>query len=92
MLLFFLHHGFLHYKRYTSSDGQEHDLQGTVILTAGGFANDHTPTSLLDKYTPHLSKYPTTNGPWATGDIIKAVAPMGVSLVLMDKVQVCVEI
>ena len=59
-----------------------------MILTSGGFANDHTENSLLEKYTPHLAGYPTTNGPWATGDVIKRVAPTGVSLVHMDKVQV----
>ena len=76
--------------KYKSSDGSEHQLQGTVILTSGGFANDRTgENSLLMKYVPHLAKLPTTNGPWATGDILKATAKDGLSLVDMDQVQVC---
>ncbi|XP_057302875.1 uncharacterized protein LOC130637037 isoform X1 [Hydractinia symbiolongicarpus] len=74
--------------KYQTVDGEEKQLNGTVIFAAGGYANDHTEHSLLDKYTPHLSKYPTTNGPWATGDIIKAVEGNGLSLIHMDKVQV----
>ena len=65
-------------------------VPGTVVLTSGGYANDHTDTSLLVKYTPELAKLPTTNGPWATGDIIKAVLAqnIGIKTTLMDKVQV----
>ena len=74
---------------YKAKDGFDHQLQGNVILTAGGFANDRTASdSLLAKYVPHLSKLPTTNGVWATGDIIKATAADGLSLVDMDQVQV----
>jgi len=74
---------------YKAKDGSEHQLYGNVILTAGGFANDRkTSDSLLAKYVPHLSKLPTTNGVWATGDIIKATAADGLSLVDMDQVQV----
>ena len=74
--------------KYQSQEGKDEELHGTVVLTGGGYANDHTSSSLLDKYVPHLSNYPTTNGPWATGDVIKAVENDGVSLTLMDKVQV----
>lgn len=74
--------------KFTDADGNMKEARGNVILSAGGFANDHTDTSLLDKYAPELSKYPTTNGPWATGDIIKLMEPQGVSLIHMDKVQV----
>ena len=74
---------------YKAEDGTEHKLYGNVIFTAGGFANDRkAPDSLLAKYVPHLAKLPTTNGPWATGDIIKATAGEGLSLVDMDQVQV----
>jgi len=73
---------------YTSADGVEHQVRGNVILAAGGFANDHTSDSLLEKYVPDLVKLPTTNGPWATGDIIKATANDGLSLIDMDQVQV----
>ena len=74
---------------YKAEDGSEQQLHGNVILTAGGFANDRTSSdSLLAKYVPQLSKLPTTNGAWATGDIIKATAGDGLSLVDMDQVQV----
>jgi len=74
---------------YKAEDGTEHQLHGNVIFTAGGFANDRTAAdSLLAKYVPQLSKLPTTNGAWATGDIIKATASDGLSLVDMDQVQI----
>jgi len=74
---------------YKAEDGSEQQLHGNVIFTAGGFANDRKGSdSLLAKYVPQLSKLPTTNGPWATGDIIKATAADGLSLVDMDQVQV----
>lgn len=69
-------------------DGWQRELPGVVVLASGGYANDHTNTSLLDKFTPELAHYPTTNGPWATGDIIKATEDNFLSLVDMDKVQV----
>lgn len=74
--------------RYEAADKTEHELRGNVILTAGGYANDHSTNSLLDRYVPNLAKLPTTNGPWATGDIIKATVPNGLSLIHMDRVQV----
>ncbi|CAK9080751.1 unnamed protein product [Durusdinium trenchii] len=65
-------------------------LRGTVVLTAGGYANDHADSSLLDLHTPALAKLPTTNGPFATGDVIKALVKQeaGVKTTLMDKVQI----
>ena len=74
---------------YKSEDGTDHQLHGSVVFAAGGFANDRTSAdSLLAKYAPHLSKLPTTNGVWATGDIIKATVGDRLSLVDMDQVQV----
>jgi cleavage and polyadenylation specificity factor subunit 2 len=67
--------------------GEVHRVNGNVILTAGGYANDHTPNSLLTKYVPQLASLPTTNGPWATGDIIKATSEEHLSLIHMDRVQ-----
>eukprot|EP00796_Vickermania_ingenoplastis_P005533 gene5534-3991_t len=58
-----------------------------VILATGGFSNDRTARSLLQEYAPHLASYPTTNGPWATGDGVKMARDLGVALVDMDKVQ-----
>lgn len=73
--------------RYEAEDKALHEVRGTVVLTAGGYANDHTKDSLLDRYVPNLSKLPTTNGPWATGDVIKATAEHGLLLIHMDQVQ-----
>ena len=58
-----------------------------VILATGGFSNDHTTSSLLQQYAPQLSRFPTTNGTWATGDGVKMARELGVALVDMDKVQ-----
>lgn len=74
--------------KYTDAEGHTKEVHGTVVLTAGGYANDHTNASLLEKYVPKLASYPTTNGPWATGDIIKRTQGSGLSLIHMDKVQV----
>ena len=71
-----------------STSGVEHELLGSVVLTAGGYANDHTSTSLLEFFVPDVAKLPTTNGPWATGDIIKATRQNNLALVDMDQVQV----
>ncbi|KAG5492532.1 hypothetical protein JKF63_01110 [Porcisia hertigi] len=77
---------------YTTQTGngemQNGELLGdAVILATGGFSNDHTTSSLLQRYAPHLASFPTTNGVWATGDGIKAVNELSVKLVDMDKVQ-----
>ncbi|ORC82533.1 putative NADH-dependent fumarate reductase, partial [Trypanosoma theileri] len=72
----------------TQNDGEKTQLLAdAVILATGGFSNDKTANSLLQKYAPQLSKYPTTNGPWATGDGVKLASALGVKLVDMDKVQ-----
>nr|CCC93537.1 unnamed protein product [Trypanosoma congolense IL3000] len=59
----------------------------SVILATGGFSNDREPNSLLQEYAPQLSSFPTTNGPWATGDGVKLAQALGAKLVDMDKVQ-----
>lgn len=62
---------------------------GNVVLATGGYANDFEEGSLLQQYTPHLMKFPTTNGRWASGDGHKfATRDVDAKLVDMDKVQV----
>lgn len=73
---------------YTDGNGSVKTVEGAVVLTSGGFANDHTNNSLLEKYVPSLAKLPTTNGVWATGDIIKATSGANLSLIHMNRVQV----
>lgn len=74
--------------KYSSPGEITKELFGNVILTAGGYAHDQSNDSLLKIYAPSVYNLPTTNGHWATGDVIKAVAGDGISLIHMDKVQV----
>jgi len=66
------------------------ELYGTaVILTAGGFGNDHTNSSLLNQYSRNNEdELPTTNGAWATGDGVKMGRQIGAKLVDMSEIQV----
>jgi len=59
-----------------------------TVLATGGFANDRTNTSLLAKHRPDLVRFPTTNGPWATGDGMKMAMAIGAGSIDMDKVQI----
>jgi flavocytochrome c len=59
----------------------------SVILTTGGFANDHTSNSLLKEFAPELEQTPTTNGDFATGDGVKMARELGAALMDMDKIQ-----
>lgn len=72
-----------------NDDGKIKDLYGmAVILTAGGFGNDHTDTSLLEKYGKNNEyELPTTNGGWATGDGVKMGSKIGAKLVDMSEIQ-----
>ena len=72
-----------------NDDGKLVDLYGSaVILTAGGFGNDHTDTSLLRKYgRTGEATLPTTNGGWATGDGVKMGSKIGAKLVDMSEIQ-----
>lgn len=51
---------------------------------AGGFSAN---LELLKKFAPGMEEFPTTNGPWATGDGLALAQGVGADLVLMDKVQ-----
>ena len=76
--------------RKTGSEDPNENIELTsdaVILATGGFAADHTASSLLTEFAPQLSAYPTTNGAWATGDGVKLARAIGAGLVDMDKVQ-----
>jgi flavocytochrome c len=58
----------------------------TVILASGGYGNDRE--DLLKTYAPQLLEYPSTNGHFATGDLLKAAAKIGADLVDMKEIQV----
>lgn len=81
------------YKEYSIEEEgafEMKELFGTaVILTAGGFGNDHSNTSLLQQYSRNNEEdLPTTNGPWATGDGVKMGQQIGAKLVDMSEIQV----
>lgn len=64
----------------------------SVILASGGFGHDFTDIngegdSLLQKYVPHLMKFPTTNGPQAQGLGVKMGKKIGAGLIDMEQVQ-----
>ena len=74
---------------YTDAAGGSASLLATdTVLATGGFANDRSDTSLLEKHRPDLLRFPTTNGPWATGDGMKMAMAIGAGTVDMDRVQV----
>ncbi|KAI9346010.1 NADH-dependent fumarate reductase [Zopfochytrium polystomum] len=71
-----------------ASSVQEKDYAGeSVVLATGGFSHDRTASSLLEKHRPDLAHFPTTNGPWATGDGVKMALDAGADVVDMDQVQ-----
>jgi len=73
--------------QYRHGDRVEELFADSVVITTGGFANDHTESSLIKEFAPHLQSTPTTNGPWATGDGVKLCRAAGATLVDMDKIQ-----
>lgn len=74
---------------YRNAVGNQVTLFGdAVILTSGGYACDHSPTSLLREFAPGVAHLPSTNGPFATGDGVKLGREIGAALVGMDRVQV----
>jgi cleavage and polyadenylation specificity factor subunit 2 len=59
-----------------------------VILCTGGFSNDKTEASLLQKYAPNLIHFPTTNGRFTEGDGVKVAEKINAQLIDMEQVQV----
>jgi cleavage and polyadenylation specificity factor subunit 2 len=70
-------------------DGQESEIRAdTVILTTGGFSNDHEQDSLLREFASDKTKFPTTNGNFAKGTGVKIARAIGAKLIDMDQVQI----
>jgi len=61
-----------------------------VIVAAGGYGNDHEEDSLLKEFgSEEVKEIATTNGPWATGDLVKILRrDINVKLQDMDQIQV----
>ena len=70
-------------------DGAIEDIfASSVIICTGGYQNDHTDNSLLEKYAPQYLNYPTTSSDTNTGDGIKLCLPLHPLLLCMDIIQV----
>lgn len=74
---------------YEARAGKKETIEvQSVVIATGGFGNDAAePKSLLRKHRPDLEGYPTSLGPWTTGDGVKIVQDLGAQLVDLDKVQ-----
>jgi len=59
-----------------------------VVIATGGYANDHTDSSLLARYRPDLVHFATTNTKGTTGDGHKLALEVGAAAVDMEHVQV----
>jgi flavocytochrome c len=82
---------------YVDKDGKKCDLKGPVILATGGYGADYTEDSILTRFCKDttvdgrpvdLSKLPTTNGDFSTGDGLKAAMAIGGDHVDLKWVQV----
>lgn len=69
-------------------NGENHSVDGVVVLATGGYAADFGDSSLLKKWAPETFGLSTTNGAHATGDGHKMVMAIGGNDIDMDKVQV----
>ena len=69
-------------------NGEEHSVDGVVVLATGGYAADFSESSLLKKWRPDTYDLSTTNGNHATGDGHKMLMAIGANDIDMDKVQV----
>ncbi|KAG8627597.1 hypothetical protein KVT40_005080 [Elsinoe batatas] len=69
-------------------NGEEHTVEGPVVLATGGYAADFGETSLLKKWRPDTFDLASTNGQHATGDGHKMLMNIGANGIDMDKVQV----
>jgi len=56
-----------------------------VILATGGFGANK---AMLEKYSPESAGLATTNGPWATGDVVDLAPKWGAAMVDLEQVQV----
>ena len=68
--------------------GEQHSVDGVVILATGGYAADFGESSLLKKHRPDTFDLSSTNGQHATGDGLKMLMEIGGNGIDLDKVQV----
>jgi len=72
----------------SENNGNKKLYASSVILTTGGYANDHSKLSLLHKHRPDLKSLPTTNSNATTGDGIKLGMLLGALTRDMEEIQV----
>ena len=68
--------------------GEQHSVDGVVVLATGGYAADFGEGSLLKKHRPDTFDLSSTNGAHATGDGLKMLMDIGGNGIDLDKVQV----
>jgi flavocytochrome c len=68
--------------------GEQHSIDGVVVLATGGYAADFGEGSLLKKHRPDTFHLASTNGTHATGDGLKMLMEFGGNGIDLDKVQV----
>ena len=75
------------YTRSVAGGESEQALLGcdAVVLASGGFSANR---ELLRRVNPAAAELPTTNGPWASGDVIPMAERLGLSLYRLEDVQV----
>ena len=68
--------------------GEQHSVDGAVVLATGGYAADFSEDGLLKKHRPDTFNLSSTNGNHATGDGLKMLMALGGNGIDLDKVQV----
>ena len=69
-------------------NGENHSVDGVVVLATGGYAADFSENGLLKQHRPDTYNLSTTNGNHATGDGLKMLMEIGANGIDLDKVQV----
>lgn len=71
---------------YQNKDGEEMEVSSSaVVLATGGYA---ASPEKLQELTHWTTMFPTTNGPWATGDALDLARSIEASFVDLDQVQI----
>ena len=72
----------------TNNEPIKNMYSNVVVLATGGYANDHSNTSLLYKHRPELKHLPTTNSSATTGDGVKMGMLIGALTRDLNEIQV----
>lgn len=72
----------------TNNESVKNMYSNVVVLATGGYANDHSNSSLLYKHRPELKHLPTTNSSATTGDGVKMGMLIGALTRDLNEIQV----